>query len=163
MNYSAAQLVDAGEMLPQFTLPAAGGGMVALWQYKQRQQFILLLVHGPDSAEARALLARFAERYAALREQETEVLALLHLAPEALLAAQARLGVPYPLLADETGETLRRLAGWDAGRDAPEPTLLVADRYGALYTRYSAKEERDLPTPEVVLKDLEYMAIQCPE
>jgi peroxiredoxin len=163
MKQSASQVIDAGEMLPLFTLPAADGRLVSLWSYKQREQVVLLLLPDLVSADARRLLRAYSAAYPDFRAEKTEVLALLPLAPEQLALEQARLSVLFPLLADATGETLKRLASWDAASQTPEPTVLVADRYGALYTRYSAPEAADLPAPDEVLKDLEYIAIQCPE
>jgi peroxiredoxin len=163
MREIASQMIDLGEMLPQFQLPAAGGRMIRLWDYKQRRQVVLLALHGLDCADCQKLLASFAGRYADFREQETEILALLPMAPEALEHWQAQLDLPFPLLADATGKTLARLGAWDGALQAVLPTVLVADRYGALYSRYTAASEGDLPAPDVVLKDLEYIAIQCPE
>jgi peroxiredoxin len=163
MKESASQMLDAGEMVPLFTLPTVGGRLVSLWHYKQREQVVLLLLPDPAAAGARRLLSAYSAAYPAFRAEKTEVLALLPLAPEQLDAVQARLGVLFPLLADAAGETLRRLASWEAARQAPLPTVLVADRYGALYMRYSAQEVRDLPAPAPVLQDLEYLALQCPE
>lgn len=163
MKESASQMLDAGEMLPLFTLPAADGGLVSLWSYKQREQVVLLLLPDLTAAAARRLLRAYSAAYPTFRAEKTVVLALLPLAPELLALEQARLDVPFPLLADAAGETLKRLGAWDADRQAPLPTVLVADRYGALYTRYSAPDVGELPTPDGVLKDLEYLAMQCPE
>ncbi len=163
MKESASQMLDAGEMLPLFTLPATGGRLVSLWSYKQREPVVLLLLPDLTSDVTRRLLGAYSAAYPTFRAEKTAVLALLPLAPEQLDPAQARLGVPFPLLADASGETLKRLASWDAARQTPEPTVLVADRYGALYTRYHAPEVGELPMPDEVLKDLEYLAMQCPE
>jgi hypothetical protein len=65
----------------------------------------------------------------------------------------------YALLA---GGVFECLATWQCARQSPRPTLLIADRYGALYARYAADEESELP-PGVGLEDLEYITIQCPE
>jgi peroxiredoxin len=163
MRQSASQLIDAGEMLPLFSAPAAGGRMVHLWEYKQRQQLVLLLLHGPDCPACRELLAAFAARYTDFREQATEVLALLPATLEAVETLQGQLRLPFPLLADAVGAIFERLGAWESARRAARPALLVADRYGALYARYAADEAGDLPSPDVVLKDLEYIALQCPE
>jgi len=44
------------------------------------------------------------------------------------------------------------LVAWEDAWQTPRPTLLIADRYGALYARYAADEENELPTPDVGLK-----------
>ena len=163
MRYYAEQMIDAGEMLPQFRLPAAGGRAVELWDYKQHQQLVLLALHAPECPDCRHLLETFAGCYAAFRDAETEVLGLFPAPLAAVEQAQQELHLPFPLLADERGEVQRRLACWDEGGNPPQPTLLVADRYGALYARYTARTADKLPSPDLVLRDLEYIAIQCPE
>ena len=163
MGQYAEQLVDAGEMLPQFRLMAAGRRAVHLWDYKQRQQLILLALPAPERPDCRQLLKTFAAYYAAFREEETEVLAQFPAPLAALEQAQQELHLPFPLLADEEGKALRRLTAWDEAGNTPQPALLVADRYGALYARYTAETASELPSPDLVLRDLEYIAIQCPE
>ncbi len=163
MRYHAEQIIDAGEMLPQFRLPAAGGGVVQLWDYKQRKRLILLALHAPECPDCRQLLKAFAANYAAFREEEAEVLALFPASLEAVEQLQQELHLPFPLLADEQGEVQRRLASWDEGGGPPLPTLIVADRFGALYARYTARTADKLPSPDLALRDLEYIAIQCPE
>lgn len=162
MRYYAEQMIDAGEMLPEFRLPAAGGRSVQLWDYKQHQQLILLALHAPECLDCRQMLKTFASSYAAFREEETEILALFPAPLAAVEQAQQELHLPFPLLADERGETLRRLASSDeAGK--PSLALLVADRFGAVYARYTAETTNGLPSPDLVLRDLEYIEIQCPE
>ncbi len=163
MPQTASQMIDAGEMLPQFRLPSADGRTVQFWDYKQRQALVLLILHGPDCAECGRLLEAYAARYAEVREQGAELLALLPASLEQVERLQAQVRLPFPLLADGTGETLARLGAWESARQAAQPTILVADRYGALYTRYTGASEGDLPAPDVALKDLEYVAMQCPE
>ncbi len=163
MKYLADQMIDAGEMLPSFCLPAAGGKVVDLWTYKQHQQVVLLVLHEPACPECRKVLEAFAAYYPVFCEQETEVLALCAAPLEAIEQAQREMRLPFPLLADAMGETLRRLTGWNEIKNTPQPALLVADRYGALYARYTAEREGELPSPDLVLRDLEYIAIQCPE
>src|SRR5579859_7447473 len=163
MREGASQMIDAGEMLPQFRLPAADGRTVQLWDYKQRQALVLIILHGPDCAECGRLLEAYAARYAEFREQGAELLALLPAPLEQVERLQAELRLPFPLLADATGETLARLSAWDVARRAAQPAILVADRYGALYRRSSAASEGALPAPDVALKDLEYIGMQCPE
>ena len=162
MKYYAEQMIDAGDMLPEFHLPAAGGRAVQLWDYKQHKQLILLALHAPACLDCRQLLKSFAGSYAAFREEETEVLALFPAPLAAVEQAQQELRLPFPLLADEGGEALRRLAPRDEAGN-PSLALLVADRFGALYARYTAGTTDGLPSPDLVLRDLEYIEIQCPE
>ena len=163
MKYYVEQMIDAGEMLPQFRLPAAGGRVVQLWDYKQHKQLILLALHAPECPDCRQLLKTFAAYYPAFREEETEILALFPAPLAAVEQAQQELHLPFPLLANEQGEVLRRFASWDEAGGPPQPTLLVADRFGALYARYTARTADKLPSPDLALRDLEYIAIQCPE
>ncbi len=163
MRQSADQIIDAGQMLPQFTLPAAGGRVVRLWEYKQREQIVLFILHGTECAECRRVLEDYAACYPAFREQETQLLALFPAPLEAVERLQQELQLPFPLLADAAGGTIRKLTLWDEARNQPQPALLVADRYGALYASYMAEHEDEWPSPDLVLRDLEYIAIQCPE
>jgi peroxiredoxin len=149
-------------LIPVFTLPAATGNAISTWQYKQRNSLVLLFYRG-DRPEAMTYLRALAEHYPALRAEDAEVLAISPEPVAALHERQIRWQLPFPLLADPDGAVIPRFTCWDAVRHELRPALYITDRFGALYARYDADHEGELPTPEDIRAELEFIAIQCPE
>jgi len=149
-------------VIPTFTLPASMGSNISTWQYKQRQNLVLVFYRG-DRPGAAAYLQTLAERYQTLRDEDAEVLAISPEPVAVLRARQNAWGLPFPLLADPDGTVIARFTGWDGERHKLRPALYIADRFGALYARFDASDERDLPGPEDIRTELEFIAIQCPE
>jgi peroxiredoxin len=156
------QFPGINTVMPTFTLPAAAGGEVNTWRYKQRQSLVLLFYRG-DRPEAAAYLRALAERYAALRDEDAEVLAIAPEPVDRLRDRQRAWRVPFPLLADPGGIVIPRFTRWDATRRELQPALYIADRFGAVYARFTADDEGGLPAPEDIRAELAFIAIQCPE
>jgi hypothetical protein len=136
-------------LLPAFTLPRADGGCVHSWDYKGRTALVIWLL--ADRQPSDAALVACVESYARLRDEEAELLVVQVGPPEALGALGGRLpGVP---LADPDGSIHRRLT-------AAGPTLLVADRDGAIYWRSPVE---DVPDFAEALSWLAYINLLEPE
>jgi peroxiredoxin len=154
-------LFEPGQLIPAFTLPGADGMPHSSWDYKQRQHLILLFTHKTSSGETRGLLRTFAKAYPAIREEQCSILAI---SPDTVLTnlhSQAELHLPYPLLADPTGEVFSRYTFWDTSTHRLKPCIVLADRYNALCQHWIAEKEADLPTIEELLDSLKYLNKLC--
>jgi hypothetical protein len=60
------------------------------------------------------------------------------------------------LLADPMGEVIGRYTGWDAEKRVVLPSIVLADRYGALFRQWVEKEE-ELVGIEEILETLRYL------
>ncbi|MBX5457602.1 MAG: redoxin domain-containing protein [Thermogemmatispora sp.] len=158
---AAQAKLGAREMLPSFALPDPAGVLRGPHDYKQRNHLLLLIVRSVELPSTRIFLQQFAEAEPVLREEQCSLLAI---SPDHLVRnaeAQASLRLPFPLLADPTGEVIARLTQWEATQRALNPSLLLADRYGELYQQWVSADEQALPPLSELLSCLRYLNRLC--
>jgi peroxiredoxin len=153
--------LESGAMLPAFTLPGADGMPHGPWDYKQRDHLLLIFARSITTSDGRGLLRAFAARYAEFRAEQCAVLAISADTVVANLQAQNDLHLPFPLLADPTGKVIQRYTRWDATTRVLTPSLVLADRYNAVYQQWTADNEADLPPIEELLESLQYLNKLC--
>ncbi len=153
--------LETGQIIPTFTLPGADGMPHSLWDYKQRENLVLLFTHSPTTTEARGLLRTFAQHYVDLREELCAILAITAATVIDNLRAQEELHLPFALLADPKGEVFSRYTRWDDTTGTFNPSIVLADRYGALYQQWTAEGEANLPPVEELLESLRYLNKEC--
>ena len=151
----------AGEIVPAFSLPGADGMPHSPWDYKQREHLVLVLLTGTNTDEARGVLKELKRQYSMLREEYCAVLALTAQTVIGNLDAQEELQLPFPLLADPRGEVIARYTHWDNSTRQAHPSMVLANRYGALYEQWIVENEAQLPPIETLLKDLRYLNTLC--
>lgn len=166
-NQPIGSRLEVGQIIPAFTLPGADGMPHSPWDYKQREHLLLLFTRSSTTSETHGLLRAFAQRYANFREEECSILAI---SPDTVIVnlhAQEELHLPFALLADSKGEVIARyVEAWRAATRAPTdtklyPSIVLADRYGALYQQWIAESEADLPAIEELLESLRYLNKLC--
>jgi peroxiredoxin len=153
--------LEIGTIIPAFTLPGADSMPHSPWTYKQREHLILLFTRNTTSSETRGLLKAFAHECKALREESCALLAITPATVIANLQLQEELALPYPLLADPRGEVIAKYTQWDASSRELRPSIVLADRYNALYQQWTAEHEADLPGFEELLESLRYLNKLC--
>ena len=153
--------LESGALLPAFTLPGADGMPHGPWDYKQHDHLLLLFAHSSATSDGRGLLRAFAPRYPEFREEQCAILAVTADTVIANLQAQDELRLPFPLLADPTGSVNQRYTQWDATTRLLTPSIVLADRYNAVYQQWTADNEADLPRIEELLEDLQYLNKLC--
>jgi peroxiredoxin len=153
--------LQIGEIIPAFTLPGADGMPHSPWDYKQREHLVLLIIRSPTTGESRGLLRALAQRYATFREEECAILAI---SPDTVitnLQTQEALHLPFALLADPKGEVIGRYTRWDKDAGTCCPSIVIADRYNALYQQWIVENEANLPAIEELLECLRYLNKLC--
>ena len=161
MSKTNQPLLELGQIIPAFTLPGADGMPHSPWDYKQRQHLILLFTRSTVSSETRGLLRTFAKEYSSFREEECSMLAI---SPDTVFAnshTQEELRLPYPLLSDPKGAIISKYTRWDATTHIFNPSIILADRYTALYQQWVARGEGELPSIEKLLASLRYLNSRC--
>ncbi len=153
--------LESGALLPAFTLPGADGMPHGPWDYKQRDHLLLLFAASSATSDGRGLLRAFAPHYPEFRAEQCALLAITADTVIANLQAQDELRLPYPLLADPTGRVIQRYTRWDATTHLLTPSIVLADRYNAVYQQWTADNEADLPRIEELLEDLHYLNKLC--
>ena len=168
MSNTNPSRLEVGQIIPAFTLPGADGMPHSPWDYKQREHLLLLLIRGSTTSETRGLLRAFARQYASFREEECAILAISLDTVIVNLGTQEELHLPFALLADPKGEVIGRFVEYTeegrqtgTGQDSSVVSIVLADRYGALYQQWVAEREADLPGIEELLETLRYLNKLC--
>jgi peroxiredoxin len=149
------------DIIPSFSLPGADGMPHSPWTYKQREHLVLLFTRSIASYETRGLLRAFAHEYTAFREEYCAILAITPDTVISNLAAQETLNLPYPLLADPKGEVIARYTYWDSATKTAVPSIVLVDRYNALYQQWIAEQEANLPPIKELVESLQYINKLC--
>ena len=150
-----------GELVPAFSLPGADGMPHSPWDYKQREHLLMLLLNSATTSEARGVLREFKQQYRLLREEECAVLVLTTDTVITHLHVQEELQLPFALLADPRGTVIPRYTNWDSAGSGALPSIVLANRYGALYAQWIVEQEAKLPSIAQLLEDLQYMNRLC--
>ena len=168
MSKTNPSQLQVGQIIPAFTLPGPDGMPHSPWDYKQREHLLLLFTRKSTTSETRGLLRAFASQYANFREEDCSILAI---SPDTViinLATQQKLHLPFALLADPKREVISRyIAHPQEGRqtgtiaDSTLVSIVLADRYGALYQQWTTEREVDLPPIEELLESLRYLNKLC--
>ena len=153
--------IEIGEIIPAFTLPGSDGMPYSPWMYKQQEHLLLLIIQSTANSEARGLLKAFAGEYRSFREEGCALLVISADTVVGNLQAQEELQGPFPLLADPMGEVIGRYTGWDAANRVVLPSIVLADRYGALFGQWVEEKEEDLVGIEEILETLRHMNRVC--
>lgn len=160
-DYTFRALIETGEIIPAFTLPGSDGMPYSPWMYKQQEHLLLLIILTASSSEARGVLKAFAREYRSFREEECAVLAISADTVVGNLQAQEELQLPFPVLADPKGEVIGRYTLWDAKQKVVMPSIVLTDRYGALYRQWIEERAEDLVGIEEILEELRYLNRLC--
>lgn len=158
---SRLPFLQVRDIIPAFSLPGADGMPHSPWDYKQREHLIIILLTSAGTNEARGVLKALKQQYSALREEYCTVLAVTANTVIENLHTQEELQLPFPLLANAHGEVIARYTYWDASTHEAQPSIILADRYGALYEQWIAESEAELPSIDTLLKDLQYLNTLC--
>ncbi|MEO7021537.1 MAG: redoxin domain-containing protein [Ktedonobacteraceae bacterium] len=161
MSEQHQPFLQPGDIVPAFSLPGADGMPHSPWDYKQREHLVIILLSRVGTNEARGILKELKRQYSALREECCAVLAVAANTVIENLHAQEALQLPFALLADPRGEVIARYTYWDEPARQAQPSIVLADRYGTLYEQWIARNEAELPSIDILLKDLQYLNKLC--
>ena len=148
----------AGELFPDATLPARGGGTVTLDAFRPKWDLVMVMLGaGGVSRDMARLLDQLAQSRAEVEAEDGKVLAV-----SASSAPPADWRWPFPLLVDEGGAVHRRAGAVDAaGR--PAPALYTTDHYREIYGAMHPGEATWPANAHDVIDWLVFANIQCPE
>ena len=154
-------LLERDSIIPAFSLPGADGMPHSPWDYKQRENLVLLFLQSAVTSEGRGVLRTFAKHFQDFREEACAILAITADTVIANLDAQKALHLPFPLLADPQGSVMMRYTAWDGTQKNASPCIVVANRYNAVYQHWLVEQESDLPSIEELLESLRYLNSLC--
>lgn len=148
-----------GQVIPAFSLPGADGIPHSPWDYKQRDHIALLFLQSAKTSEGQSILRTFARQYPTFREERCAILAITADPVIVNLQVQETLHLPFPLLSDVQGKTISRYTRWQHA--TLTPSIVLTDRYNALYEQWSAESEATLPPISDLLESLQYLNSIC--
>lgn len=154
------ELPSKGHRLHEFELVSALGRTIHLSDYRGRANLVLIISDArPETAK---LMSDTASQYADIRNEEAEVLAIMHMSRKQAAEAKERLKLPYPVLADEDSRIHRELGGVDSQGRA-SAAVYVTDRFGEVFGVYRTSGGQLVPSIADILNWLEFVNAQCPE
>lgn len=158
-----------GRMIPEVTLPAADGSEVSLESYHSRWNLVLVLEGDAAGAErVHRLVSSLARHPDELDEETARVLLVTTSPPAAAEGTGGAAGssgtrrLPFPTLIDRGAKLHRRFGAVDAS-GTPVPAVVIADRFGEIFTTYRVPPGAKPPTRRDVVQWLVFINIQCPE
>jgi peroxiredoxin len=141
---------------PLFYLPSTAGGRSGPASLRSKYNMVLAFVDA--TAEGEAYSQSLAGVYQDVLYAEARVIAVVPLPLPDASALSSRLKLPFALLADEGGETTRRMLGSENAS-----ALCVADRFGQVHYLALAHTAAALPPIKAALDWLDFIQVQCPE
>jgi len=151
------------DVVPYLNLPSNKGGKINLWDFKQKENLVIIFHHGSECSHCKTKLKELAEVYPDVRELEAEILAVSFDTLAKIRNYARKVGIPFPMLSDPSRETTEKYTLIDEGRKAPYPSLFITDRFGVLRYQKIVEEADDLPDGKEVLAWLLLLQTECPE
>jgi len=154
------ELPAKGQRLPDFTLTSTLGRAIHLSDYRGHAN--LVLIFSDDNPETTQLMSDVAGHYAELKDEKTDVLAIVRAIPRQAVERTYAAAVPYPVLIDVDGSIHRRFGAVDFhGSDSS--AVYITDLFGEVSAVYRTQDGQPLPTVADILDWLAFINIQCPE
>jgi peroxiredoxin len=154
-------ILEKGHIIPTFTLPGTDGMPHSPWDYKQREHLLLLFINSTKTGEAHDLLRSYAQYYADFREEQCSLLVISSDTVFINLQTQEELHLPFALVSDAQGNTIKRYTQWEEATRTCLPGIVLADRYNALYEQKIVDNIAGLPTIQDTLESLRYLNRIC--
>ncbi len=146
---------------PAFRLPSSLGRPVALSDYHERGNLVLIFLPGMD-AGYRSALWNLAADLGEYEHWAARVLVILS-GPDATSALKDAGSYPFPVLADREGTVRQAYAALLPVPPGEKPIVFVLDRYGGPYAALAPADLDDPDLRKEILRWLTFIEIQCPE
>jgi peroxiredoxin len=152
---------DSSTLIPEFSLPSTRGGVyLGPKDFRQQSNMVIFFFHDWPCDHCRHLLRTLKEHADLFDWLDTRVLAIARSPLSALAPEAAELGPEITLLADQDGSVAQTYMG--ASGDISLPFLVIADRYGAFFSRMELEPGEEIDFGELE-STLLFIATQCPE
>ena len=151
------------EVIPSFQLPSTRGVSIGPRSYyRRRRNLVIFFFHDGQCQVCKGILDNLARHYSEFKENNAEVLGVSSVRQDEAMALTQTLKLPFPLLFDSTGEVVDRFTHREPRTGRPVPTIIITDRFGAVYTTIQV-EESNPPRMEEILDWVKFIELQCPE
>jgi len=157
LSAASAELIYPGRV-PVFYLHSASAGGELSGPAATRSKYNLVLAFVEDVSEGEAYLCALAGLNGDVLSRAARTIAVVSASLDRARGLAEALKLPFMLLADEVGNTTRRLIGEEA-----HAALCVADRYGIISYLETVRGTAELPPAQSAVEWLDYVQMQCPE
>ena len=99
-NRTFSHKLKEKEVVPVFSLPSSLGREINLWEYKHKQNLIIVFHHGLTCTICQRKLKEYAETYEKVKDLEAQILAISFDALDHLKKFLQRAPLPFSLLSD---------------------------------------------------------------
>ncbi len=147
MAIATAPRLEIRTMIPPFELPSADGRSVNVWQFKQRQNLVLVFLPSLNCPGCAEFIESTSENAHEYDEEGTVVLLIVRSDIEA-----AVLHSPLEVLYDRDGRVTEQYT-------SVLPAVFVADRFGELQAEWQGR----FPSQKDILDAVELINLECPE
>lgn len=151
-----------GQLVPNWRFISPAGTGIQPGDYRQRVNLVIVFAGDKDCERCRALLKSLAVGDHDIRDQDARVLAVVAGSPQDAREVQERDDLPYAVVADEGGRVHREVGALGEGPGFVV-TVLVADRFGEIYSIYREDKYQPVPTAGEIIAWLQFIELQCPE
>lgn len=150
--------LDSNTPIPEFSLPAVDSAKpIGTADFRQQSNLVLYFFPGPSCEHCREVLITLKKDGELFDWLEASVLAI---ASSPLAELGAAVEPEIFVLADEDGKVTAEFRG--DGQSATEPFVVIADRFGAFFSRMELRDDED-PDLKEIESTLLFIATQCPE
>lgn len=151
-----------GHLIRDFTLPSTGGKPVSPYDYRGRSNLVLIFAGDVGQTGVQAYLAGLAQRSAAIRDQNAEMLLVLACSRERAERIQSQEKLPFLVLTDEDMR-IHGMVGAIGAHGTASTAIYLTDRFLEVFAAWRTAEGNTLPDASEILSWLEYINSQCPE
>ncbi|NJN17242.1 MAG: redoxin domain-containing protein [Oscillochloris sp.] len=144
MLHTTQPQLRIGKVVPTFGLPDLRGNEVKRSVERGRRHLALLFLEQIDIS-AEAYLREVTQEYAAIREADGTLMAVLSDPAAAADELRAKFDFPFPLLLDRESTARSKFLPADASCG-----LFILDRYGALHAQWTLSAPPFPPVSEIV-------------
>lgn len=147
---------------PSFRLKSSRDGLIALSDYREQSNLVIVFLHSLDCPRYQRALQNFVDYQREYQENSAQVLVVVS-GPAAQSALEEAEAYPFPVLADPESTARRAYAVLLSVPVEDEPMIFILDRYGAPYAALICSDLSDPSLQKEILKWLDFIEIQCPE
>ena len=147
------------QLIPPLTARTLDGVTVRAWDYKQKRNLVIAMLHA-DCPNCKLWLSQLTARAAELVELESVGMIIFSESPP---RSAELLPTPFVAAVDPSGQSHRAFLGKTAFGPAGQDRVgvFVTDRYGELYAQWSAREASEIPAVNEILKPILQIQMAC--
>jgi peroxiredoxin len=151
-----------GHVMRDFTLPSTDGRRIGLYDYRGHANLVLIFAGDIGQTTEKEFLSGLAQRYAEIREQDTEVLLIVAGSRDRAERTKHQAKLPFLVLVDEDAQ-IHKSVGALGAQALPAAALYVTDRFLEVFASWRTVEGNTLPNASEVFSWIDYINSQCPE